>query len=85
MWANRITLDYIQHSNAKESIQEMLDKKGMTDENIKNLTIWHDAGYVMYKIVLSDQTCFSVFDCGVIFDQKDMRNLTLAEMFMQLK
>jgi len=59
MWANRITLDYIKHQQAREKLEEI----GFgTDENpIIELTIKADSGYVIYevevrgaKIIVSD-------------------------------
>jgi len=64
MWMNRITLDFIKHDVAKAKIQSKLDEKGVTDECITDLHIFADSGYVGYKVVLSDKSCFTIFDDG---------------------
>ena len=64
MWANRITLDFVKHDAAKVKIQSKLDEKGATDEWITDLHIFADAGYVGYKVILSDKSCFTIFDDG---------------------
>ena len=65
MWANRITLSgFVYHSAARAKIQSILDEKGVTDEWITDLHISTDSGYVSYKVILSDKSCFTVFDNG---------------------
>ena len=64
MWANRITLDFVKHDAARVKIQSKLNEKGVTDEWITDLHIATDGGYVYYKVILSDKSCFTVFDDG---------------------
>lgn len=68
MWANRITLDYIQHEAARAKVQSILNNKGATDEWITELLIRTDAGYVYYWITLSDESRFMVFDDGSMLE-----------------
>lgn len=64
MWANRITLDFIKHDSARESIRLKLEDLGLTDESISELHIVTDGGYVYYKVILSNKSCFTIFDDG---------------------
>jgi hypothetical protein len=64
MWANRITLDFVKHDEARAKIQSKLDEKGITDECITDLHIFADRGYVGYRVTLSDKSCFTIFDNG---------------------
>ena len=66
MWANRITLDYIKHQSAKEVLEAKLIKIGITDEQISNLYISAEDGYVCYRIELRDGRYCVIFDNGQI-------------------
>jgi len=64
MWANRITLDFIKHDDARAKIKSKLEDMGGSDEWIKDLHISCDGGYVYYKVILSNNEYFTIFDNG---------------------
>lgn len=70
MWENRITLDrFVYHESARKKIEEFLKEKNLTDECITDLQISSSDGYMSYKIILSDETSFKVFDDGTILEE----------------
>jgi len=66
MWANRITLDFIQHTDARITAANILIENGFTDEDIYELDIKTDSGYVYYKMILNDGQTFCILDDGDI-------------------
>ena len=64
MWANRITLDFIKHDSARSKIKSRLKDMGGSDEWITDLHISCDGGYVYYKVILSNNESFTIFDDG---------------------
>jgi len=65
-WSNRITLEYIQHSKAREAIESQLRALNATDVNIVKLVIETEGGYVWYEVQLGDGPCFRAWDDGTI-------------------
>lgn len=70
MWANRITLDFIKHEDARNTIQNELAKIGANDDYITDLHISCDGGYVCYTVKLCDKTSFTVFDNGSVINKR---------------
>ena len=64
MWENRITLEYIKHGPARVKILTKLSERNLTDASITDLHISTEAGYVYYKVILSDKSHFTIFDDG---------------------
>jgi hypothetical protein len=55
-----------QHDSARASAQTVLLSKGMTDEDITELTIKHDGGYLWYIMTLTNNTKVTVYDDGTV-------------------
>jgi len=70
MWENRITLDFVKHEAARKKIKEILDQQKLTDNDISELSIFTDGGYVGYKVILSNKSFFTIFDDGTIWEKK---------------
>ena len=64
MWANRITLEMIKHSDARDTIANKLKELTMDEDCITKLCISADNRYMFYEVHLFDKTKFKINDNG---------------------
>ena len=68
-WKNKITLEDIEHTKAREVAKIFMDTAGKDCDCISKLEINADAGYKSYKLYFTDGTDTPViFDDGHIID-----------------